>query len=85
MLAGGKELPMTEDVSSGFEGTLLTNGLVRIFLSEEKCCMCLDVGKRIFLSEEKCCMCLDVGKRNCSRETFRRKLFFISSFRRNKT
>ncbi|MHC4115768.1 MAG: hypothetical protein ACYSSL_10710 [Planctomycetota bacterium] len=59
---------MTEDVSSGFEGTLLTNGLVRIFLSEEKCCMCLDVGKR-----------------NCSRETFRRKLFFISSFRRNKT
>jgi hypothetical protein len=46
MLAGGKELPMTEDVSSCLEGTLLTNGLVRIILSEEKCCMCLDVGKR---------------------------------------
>jgi hypothetical protein len=37
---------MAQDVSSCLEGTLLTNGLVRIILSEEKCCMCLDVGKR---------------------------------------
>jgi hypothetical protein len=38
-VGGRKELPMPQDVSSCLEGTILTNGLVRMILPKEKYCI----------------------------------------------